>query len=118
QRIADLAGIVLTAKIHHAGTANNSEVGNLRQLGQKIVLDTVGKGSVLSVVTQIFKWQYCDARRCWQRTEQLAFPNDHANRGYECERQYGYSRSSWISLQPFLPSANNSGAPGEDWFVS
>ena len=34
-----------------AGPADDLEIGNLRQLGQKVVLDTVGKGGVFSVVT-------------------------------------------------------------------
>ena len=50
QLIADLAGILLAAKFHHAGAADDLEIGNFCQLGLNVVLNTVGKGSVLSVV--------------------------------------------------------------------
>ena len=82
--VADLARVVLIAILHHAGPADDLEIGNLRQLGQKVVLDTVGKGGVLSVVAQIFKWKHCDSS-CCGTAEYFTFPNDHADRGYQGE---------------------------------
>ena len=59
--IADLAHVLFAAIFHHAGAADDLEIGDFRQLGQNVVLDAVGKGCVLSVVAQIFKWQHGDA---------------------------------------------------------
>jgi hypothetical protein len=56
QRIADLARISLAAILHHAGPTDYFEISNFRQLGQNVVLDAVGKGGVLSVAAQVFKW--------------------------------------------------------------
>ncbi len=50
KRITDLARVVLVTILHDAGPADDLESGDFRQLGQKIVLDAVGKGRVLSVV--------------------------------------------------------------------
>ena len=55
--------VLLAAILHHAGAADDLEIGNLRQLGQNVVLDTVGKGGVLFVVAQVFKRQHRDASR-------------------------------------------------------
>src|SRR5215469_7873432 len=55
QGIADVACVVLVAISHHAGTADDFQIRNLRQLGQEVVLDTVSEGGVFSVVAQIFK---------------------------------------------------------------
>ena len=64
KRIADLARVVMVAISHHAGATDDLEISNFRQLRQKIVLDTVGKGGVLSVVAQVFKWQHRDSSCC------------------------------------------------------
>jgi hypothetical protein len=93
----DLTRVLFALISHHARPANDFEIGNLRQLGQKIVLDTVGKGSVLLVVTQVFKRKHCDPS-CRRAVEQIAFPNDYAQRCYQGERQRDHRRNSWISL--------------------
>ena len=49
--ITDLARVLFAAISHHAGAADDLEIGNLRQLGQQVVLDTIGKGGVFSVIT-------------------------------------------------------------------
>jgi hypothetical protein len=64
ERVADLAGIVLAAKFHHAGAADHLEMRDLRQFGQKVVLNTVGKRGVFLIVAQVFKRQHRDSRRC------------------------------------------------------
>ena len=53
---------MLVAVTHHASPADDLEARNLRQLGQKIVLDTVGKRGVLSIVAQVLKRQHRDSR--------------------------------------------------------
>ena len=48
--ISDLTEIPFAAVIHHAGLADHLEIGNLRQLGQNVVLNAVGKKRVLFVL--------------------------------------------------------------------
>src|SRR5439155_20030072 len=43
QIISDLTEISFAAVLHHAGPANHFEVGDLCQLGQDVVLHTIGK---------------------------------------------------------------------------
>jgi len=59
--IADLAHISFAAVIHHARSADHFEIGDLRQLGQDVVLHAVGKERVLFVVAQIFQRQHRNA---------------------------------------------------------
>src|SRR5262249_42860742 len=117
QGVGNLTRVMLVTILHHASATDYLERSNFRQPGQKIILDTVGKRGVFSVVTQIFKRQHRDAGCCWWSTEQLAFPKDHADRRHQGERQCHRHCSSWISLQPFLPAADSSDAPGLDWLV-
>ena len=63
--ITDLARVPLAPIFHHAGAADNLEVGNLRQLGQNVVLDTIGKRRVLFVFAQVFKWKHGDSCCYW-----------------------------------------------------
>src|SRR4029077_10180173 len=116
QLIGDLTRVMLITISHHARSADDFESGNLRQFGHKIVLNTVSKGGILSVITQILKWKYCDSSCCGS-AEQVGFPNDHAYRCYQGERQYGDSGNGWISLQPFLTPAKHSSTPGLNRFV-
>src|SRR6266576_1037672 len=64
KRIADLARVLFAAISYHACPADDLEIGDFRQLGQNVVLDTVGKEGVLSIVAQVFKWQHCNASCC------------------------------------------------------
>ena len=73
-RIANLSHVSLTAILHDTRPANDLECGNVCQLGQKIVLNAVSKGSVFSVVAQVFKRQHGDSR-CCSTLDHLAFPN-------------------------------------------
>ena len=69
QIITDLTHISFAAIFHHAGPADDFQIGDLRQLGQNVVLDTVDKGRrLLSVVAQIFKRQNGDSS-CYRMTE-------------------------------------------------
>jgi hypothetical protein len=77
QLITDLTRVMLVPILHDAGPADDLKIGNFGQLGQKVVLDTVGKESVFFVVTQIFKRKHCDSSGCGT-VEQLASPNDYA----------------------------------------
>src|SRR5215469_3115490 len=60
---SDLTRVLFAAKSHNASAADYLQVGNLRQFGQDVVLNTIGKRSVLSIVAQIFKWQHRNSRR-------------------------------------------------------
>ena len=61
QLIADLAHISFAAIFHHAGPADDFQIGDLRQLGQNVVLHTIGKGRVFFLLAQIFKRQNGDS---------------------------------------------------------
>src|SRR5439155_23566868 len=61
QLVTDLAHIPFAAVIHHTRPADDFEAGNLRQLGQNVVLNTVGKGCVLFLLAQVFKRQDGDS---------------------------------------------------------
>src|SRR5262245_602041 len=60
--VSDLARVLFVAISHNAGPADDLESCNLGKLGQKVVLDTISKRGVLSVITQVFKGQHRDAR--------------------------------------------------------
>ena len=47
KRIADLTHISFAAIFHHAGPADDFQVGDLRQLGQNVVLHTIGEDGVI-----------------------------------------------------------------------
>ncbi len=49
KRITDRVHVPLAPVLHDAGAANDLEIGNVCQLGQKIVLNAIGKRGVLSV---------------------------------------------------------------------
>src|SRR6266568_3764339 len=47
QIISNLTDISFATVLHHAGPADDFKIGDLRQLGQNVVLHTIGKGGVL-----------------------------------------------------------------------
>ena len=51
--ISWLAALILA----NSGVADNSQIGNLGQIRQDLILHAVGEIGVLFIVTQIFKWQ-------------------------------------------------------------
>ncbi len=59
--IPNLAHIAFAAVLHHAGSADDFEIGDLRQLGQNVVLHTIGEDGVFFLVVQIFKRQNGDS---------------------------------------------------------
>ncbi len=61
QLVPDLAYIPFAAIVHHAGPTDHFQIGDLRQLGQNVVLHTIGKERVLFLVAQVFKWQNGDS---------------------------------------------------------
>src|SRR5206468_10339045 len=66
---SDLANVPFASIFHHAGAADYFQVGHLRQLGQNVVLNTVGKRRVLFLGAKIFKWQNGDSSS-WRGTKQ------------------------------------------------
>ena len=61
KRISDLAKISFAAIFHHAGAADDFQIADLRQLGQNVVLHTIGEDGVFFLVVQIFKRQNGDS---------------------------------------------------------
>src|SRR5215467_2271870 len=76
QIISDLTKISFATVLHHAGPADDFQVANLCQLGQNVVLYAIGKGSVLFLLTQIFKRQNGDSSG-YRLSSQFTFPNNH-----------------------------------------
>src|ERR1700738_4846653 len=46
--------------LHHAGTTNHLKICDLGQIGEDLILDTVGKEARLRIRAKIFKWQNRD----------------------------------------------------------
>src|SRR6266446_1742072 len=69
QLVTDLPHIPLAAVIHHAGPADDFQIGDLRQLGQNVVLHTISERRVFSFLAKIFKWQNGDSS-CYRMTDQ------------------------------------------------
>src|SRR5205814_10463894 len=67
QIISDLPKIPFATVLHHAGPADDFQVVYLRQLGQNVVLNAIGKGCVLFLLAQIFKRQNGDSS-CYRMT--------------------------------------------------
>src|SRR5437660_8705408 len=63
KRIANLAHISFTAIFHHACPADDFEIGDLRQLGQDVVLHAIGERRVFFLVAQVFKRKNGDSSR-------------------------------------------------------
>src|SRR5207245_2077813 len=85
KRITDLARIASATVWHHARAADHLKISNLRQLGQNVVLHTIGKKRVVFVFTQFLKWQHGDSS-CYRTADQFALPNHHAHR--RCQGDY------------------------------
>src|SRR5215813_1436921 len=66
KRVPDLLCAWLAAILHDARATDDFEIGNFRKLGQEVVLDTISKGGILSVVAKIFERQDSDAFVEWQ----------------------------------------------------
>src|SRR5207247_11007042 len=69
KRITDLARIASATVWHHARAADHLKISNLRQLGQNVVLHTIGKKRVVFVFTQVLKWQHGDSS-CYRTEDQ------------------------------------------------
>ncbi len=61
KRVADLAHISFAAIFHHAVPADDLEIADFRQLGENVVLDTIGKGGVFFLAIEAFKRQNSDS---------------------------------------------------------
>ena len=61
--LADLAQIARRAALvlHDARAADHFEIGDLREVGQNLVLHAIGEKGVLFVAAQIFKGKHGDA---------------------------------------------------------
>src|SRR5881398_1688935 len=68
QIITDLSHISFDTIFHHAAPADNFQIGDPRQLGQNVVLDTVDERSGLfSLLAEIFKRENGDPS-CYRMT--------------------------------------------------
>src|SRR5207249_8630103 len=116
QIISDLTEISLATVIHHAGPANDFQVGDCRQLGQNVVLHTINERRLFFLLAQIFKREDGNSVRQGTR-HKFTFPNDPASSC--CQRDQGRckQRAAWIALHPFLTSSENSSVSHPNRFV-
>ena len=116
QLVTDLAHIPFAAVIHDTRPADDFQAGNLRQLGQNVVLNTVGKGCVLFLLAQIFKWRTAIPFVSGCRINSLfqtIHPAAAAKATTACRKQ----RAGWIASHPFPSSRENSSVPRLNRFV-
>ena len=55
--VSDLTEISFATVFHHAGPADHLQIGDLRQLSQKVVLHAIDECRVFFLVAQVFKRQ-------------------------------------------------------------
>ena len=106
QLVPDLAHISFAAVVHHAGPADDFEIGDLRQLGQNVVLHTIGKDRVFFLVAQIFKRKNGDSS-CYRLPDQFTFPNDPARSCCQSDQGRCKQRAGWIASHPFSATREN-----------
>jgi hypothetical protein len=112
QRFSDLPNVACCSRriLHHAGTADDFEIANFCQFCQEIVLNTIGKERVLSVMAQVLQRQHGDARRR-RLSDRSDFPDDHNHRYCQgCQRCH-QPRSERVSAHPLPSASENSCAP-------
>src|SRR5437899_1748694 len=108
KRLADLANISFTAIFHRAGTADDFQVADLRQLGQDVILHTISKRAIFLLLAEVFKWQNGDSS-CWRLPDKFTFPHDPAS-GRRQTNQRGHQEcTGWIAPDPFPSSGENCG---------
>src|SRR5436190_22590034 len=116
KRIANLAHISFTAIFHHAGPADDFEIGDLRQLGQNVVLHAISERRVFFLVAQVFKRQNGDSS-CWPLPDQFTFPDDPASGGRQTNQRCHEECTCWVAPDPFPSSRENSGVSRLNRFV-
>src|SRR6202011_687995 len=97
------------------------EVGHFREVGQDLVLDAIGKISVLFVVAEVFEWEDSNAfvgdcadgiQKCFITRRAMAkidCETDRERTSRENERRYGSPtrparRRNWMDWSCFLPT--------------
>src|SRR5437773_12473143 len=107
KRIANLAHISFTAIFHHACPADDFEIGDLRQLGQDVVLHAIGERRVFFLVAQVFKRKNGDSSR-YRMPAQFAFPNDPAGCCRQSDETSCKQRAARIAPYPLSAAAYDS----------
>src|SRR5438034_4824943 len=106
QIISDLTEISFATVIHNTRPADDFQIGDLCQLGQNVVLHTIGEGGVPFLLTQIFERQNSDSG-CYRMSNKFTFPNDPASGRRQCDQRRCQYSAGWISPYPFLPASEN-----------
>ena len=78
QFITDLRACSFAAIFHDARPADDFQIGDLRQLGQNVVLDAIGKGGVLLCRSLRFSNGSTAIPLLAGWRNKFAFPNDHS----------------------------------------
>src|SRR4051794_16814353 len=105
QSITNLANVTLAAIRHHTRATDHLQVRDLRQLGQNVVLNGVGKGSTLFPVTQVLEWEHCDSRR--RRTLGGVLPKHSSEQRKKRGEEHGSTSEETIAPQPFARAGGN-----------
>src|SRR5436190_22403972 len=116
QIISNLTEISFAAIFHYARAADDFEIADLRQLGQNVVLHTIGERRLLFLVVQIFKRQNGDPSCRWLPDE-FCFPNNPASGRRKTNQRCHEECTCWIAPDPFPPSRKNSGVSRLNRFV-
>ena len=86
QIISDLAEISFATVIHDTGPADDFQIGDLRQLGQNIVLNAIDKGSGVSFCSLRFSNGRTAIPVVNRMPDQFTFPNDPSNSRGQCNQ--------------------------------
>src|SRR5437667_11007193 len=84
--ISEPPEISFATVVHNTGPADDFQVGDPRQLGQNVVLNTIGKRGVFLLLAQIFKRQNGDSS-FYRMTHQFTFPSDPSRSCCQCDQR-------------------------------
>src|SRR4030095_10881257 len=106
QIISDLTDISFATIFHHAGPADDFQVGDLCQFGQNVVLYTIDECHAFLLLAQIWKGQNA-VSTCYWLPNQFTLPNDPARCRSQSDQGCCQERADWIAPHPFLPASEN-----------
>src|SRR5438128_3375205 len=116
QLVTDLAHISFAAVIHDTRPADDFQVGDLRKLGQNVVLHAIGKGRLFLLLAEIFKRQNGDSG-CYRMPDHFTFPHDPAARRSQSNQRCRQERACWITSHPLSATGDDSNVPCLNRFV-
>src|SRR5262249_7501737 len=104
---SDLTEISFAAIIHDTRPTDDFQIGDLRQLGQDVVLHAIDKGGVLFLLAQIFERQNGDSGRYWTLAK-LTFPNGPPSCRCQSDKHRHKQCATRITPRPLSAAAYDS----------